>query len=203
MLRDDDGDTVLLDYCRALAADLRGEQAFGEHLRVLLDTKSLKPATKRWNWVKKGAPLILEIGGRDVAGGNVSMIRRDRLYTAEGKLNGNIQTRDAFVTNAGAVLESIQVNLFTEARHRMDSNIRRDIADFAALTAYFTSADLPGWVEIEWARPSGAALDAVVERIKALKLTVRNVPNDAAPATGLCIFTGEPAVERILVGRSY
>ena len=203
MLRDDDGDTALLDYCKSLAAQLRGEHAFGEPLRVLVDTKALKAQAKRWNWVKKGAPLILEIGGRDVAGGNVSMIRRDRLYTAEGKLNGNIQTRDAFVTGAGAALESIQVNLFAEARHRMDSNIRRDIADFAALETYFTTSDLPGWVEVEWARPSGDALDAVVERIKSLKLTMRNVPNGAAPATGTCIFTDEPAVERILIGRAY
>jgi len=29
------------------------------------------------------------------------------------------------------------------------------------------------------------------------------VPLDAAAATGACIFTGEPAVERVLVGRSY
>jgi len=43
----------------------------------------------------------------------------------------------------------------------------------------------------------------VVERLKALKLTFRNVPNDAAPAAGTCIFTGAPAVERILVARAY
>ena len=61
----------------------------------------------------------------------------------------------------------------------------------------------PGWVEVQWARPTGAELDAVVERLKALKLTVRNAPMDAAPAEGDCVFTGEPAVERVLVGRAY
>jgi prolyl-tRNA synthetase len=43
----------------------------------------------------------------------------------------------------------------------------------------------------------------VVERLKALKLTFRNVPGDAAAAEGTCIFTGAPAVERILVARAY
>ena len=47
------------------------------------------------------------------------------------------------------------------------------------------------------------ALDAVVGRLKALKLTFRNVPLDAEPADGPCLFTGEPAVERIYVARSY
>jgi prolyl-tRNA synthetase len=39
--------------------------------------------------------------------------------------------------------------------------------------------------------------------LKALKLTIRNTPLDAAAADGACVFTGEPAVERILIGRSY
>ena len=42
-----------------------------------------------------------------------------------------------------------------------------------------------------------------LEQLKALKLTVRNVPRDAEPAGGSCIFTGEPAVERIYVARAY
>ena len=61
----------------------------------------------------------------------------------------------------------------------------------------------PGFVEVQWAKPTGAALEKVVERLKALKLTLRNVPMDAAAADGICVFTGEPAVERVLVGRSY
>jgi prolyl-tRNA synthetase len=42
-----------------------------------------------------------------------------------------------------------------------------------------------------------------VEQLKARKLTFRNVPLDAAPADGTCLFTGEPAVERIFVARAY
>lgn len=61
----------------------------------------------------------------------------------------------------------------------------------------------PGWVEVEWAKPTGAALEAVVEKLKAVKLTIRNVPREAEPASGACIFTGAPATERILVARAY
>ena len=46
-------------------------------------------------------------------------------------------------------------------------------------------------------------LENVVERLKAEKLTFRNVPRESAPADGTCIFSGEPAVERILVARAY
>jgi prolyl-tRNA synthetase len=48
------------------------------------------------------------------------------------------------------------------------------------------------------------ALDAVVERLKTLKLTIRNAPlGQTGCDDGPCVFTGEPAVERVLVGRSY
>jgi hypothetical protein len=52
-------------------------------------------------------------------------------------------------------------------------------------------------------QPTGAALEAVVEKLKAVKLTIRNVPRGGEAATGTCIFTGAPATERILVARAY
>jgi prolyl-tRNA synthetase len=64
-------------------------------------------------------------------------------------------------------------------------------------------AKFAGWVEVQWARPGGAALDKIVEQLKGLKLTMRNAPLTAAPADGACFFTGEKAVERILIGRTY
>jgi prolyl-tRNA synthetase len=139
-----------------------------------------------------------------MAGGNVSVIRRDRLYQENGKLASTIQPRAEFVAGVPALLEEIQAGLFAEAKARLDANIRRDVTDFAGLERFFeTGGQFPGWVEVEWSRPTGDELDAVDQRLKALKLTLRNVPENAAPASGTCIFTGKPAVERVLVGRSY
>jgi prolyl-tRNA synthetase len=74
----------------------------------------------------------------------------------------------------------------------------------AGLEAYFAEdKQFPGWVELGWSRPTAAALDKVVEQLKALKLTIRNTPMDDVPVSGTCPFTGEPAVERILVARAY
>ena len=79
-----------------------------------------------------------------------------------------------------------------------------DVTDFAELEKHFAEGvKFPGWLEVNWSKPSGAELDKVTERLKGLKLTFRNVPNGAAPAEGTCIFTGKPAVERILVARAY
>ena len=68
MLRDAPEDEALLAYCQEIAGDLRKLSALGEPVRVLLDTKAIKASNKRWNWVKKGAPIIVEIGPRDMGG---------------------------------------------------------------------------------------------------------------------------------------
>src|SRR6478609_7605287 len=60
MLRDNDEDEALLAYCEELRKALVTQFALGEPLRVLLDKRPGKATQKRWAWVKKGVPLILE-----------------------------------------------------------------------------------------------------------------------------------------------
>ena len=205
MLRDNDEDAALIEYCEGLRAMLAGQHVLGEKLRVLLDTKPGKAAAKRWDWVRKGAPIIVEVGGRDMQNGVVSMLRRDRLWDENsGKPAFEAPTREIAGQTIPDVLADMQAALLTEARDRREANITRGVDSYDAVEAHFNSnAKYPGWVEVQWSKPTGAALDQVVERLKALKLTIRNVPTDAAPAAGMCIFTGDPAVERILLARAY
>jgi len=204
MLRGDDGDGALLEYCEGLRAQAAAASAFGEPVRVLLDSRPGKAAAKRWDWVRRGAPVIIEVGPRDMEGGKVSLLRRDRLWNEAGKPAFATPTREDAAQTLPGLLAEIQTALFTEAKVRRDAEITRDITTLDALAEFFgEDRRYPGWAEVQWSRPTGAGLDAVVEQLKALKLTFRNVPLDAAPADGPCLFTGAPAVERILVARAY
>lgn len=204
MLRDNDDDQAVIDYCRDLEKQLKALDAFREPVRVFFDGSQVKAQTKRWGWVKKGAPIILEIGPRDVANGKVAMIRRDRLYKDDGKINTAFLEKADFFAQVVGELTDIQTSLYAEAKARLDANIRRDVTDLDGLAAHFTDANkTAGWVEVQWSRPTGDALERIVEQLKALKLTMRNTPMDAAPVDGACFFTGEAAVERVLIGRTY
>ena len=203
MLRDQPEDEAIVAYCRELQAVIAKQTALGEPVRALLDLKPAKAATKRWGWVKKGAPVVIEVGGRDVAGGNVSVIRRDRLYREDGKLDSAVLARDSFVGEVGETLADIQRSLHAEATARLRAGIT-PAADFAGIAAHFAEThNNPGWVDVAWSKPTGPALDAVVERLKALKLTIRNAPMTQGSIDEACVFTGNPAVERVLIGRSY
>jgi len=133
------------------------------------------------------------------------VLRRDQLWNKDnGKPAFTYPAHGDFVADAGAMLEAIQSSLYDEARARRDANITRGVTEWAAVTDHFENGGkYPGWVEVEWAKPTGAALEEVVEQLKALKLTIRNVPRGGEAASGTCIFTGAPAVERILIARAY
>jgi prolyl-tRNA synthetase len=199
MLRDTDEDEALLAYCEDLRKTLAKQSALGEPVRVLLDKRPGKATQKRWAWVKKGVPLILEIGGRDAAGGQVSVLRRDRLWREDAKPNFVGQAKDAFLESAAAELADIQQSLYAEAKQRRDAQIIRGVDSMDGLAkVYAEDQRFPGW-----SKPTGAELDEVVTKLKALKLTIRNTPMDGDAVSGTCIFTGKPAVQRIYVARSY
>lgn len=204
MLRDKPEDEEVLNFCNALTKQIAGLRAFDENVRIKLDKSGMKASNKRWAWVKKGAPLILEIGPRDVAEGNVSALRRDALYKDNGKLDSQILAKDAFAEQVPALLEEIQSKLHGEAKQRLDSNITRGLTDFADVQKFYKeNKKYPGWLEVQWCRATGEELDQIEERLKKLKLTFRNVPQKAAAVDGNCIFTGKPALERILIGKAY
>ncbi len=205
MLRDKPEDEAVLTYCEELQASLTSLSACGEPIRIFFDKSPGKATAKRWDWVRKGAPIIVEVGPRDMENGKVAMLRRDQLWNGEtGKPAMQFISREEFTAGASAMLEDIQTSLFEEAQTHRDENITRGFTEWTQVTDFFANnGKYPGWVEVQWVKPSGATLEKVVEQLKGEKLTIRNVPRDSEPADGTCIFTGEQAAERILVARAY
>jgi prolyl-tRNA synthetase len=208
MLRDKPEDAAVLEYCDALSKALMAQTAFGERVRVLLDNRAGRSAEKRWNWVRRGAPIIVEIGPRDASGNVVTFMRREALRDGD-KIKSHNMNKDEFIAKASTMLTEIQATLFREAKAMLDKNIITGVKTFDDLAEYFGAgadedegSEFKGFVRASWSRPTGAALDAVEQKLKQLKLTLRNVPMDQSPA-GKCLFTGGDGVEEILISRAY
>jgi prolyl-tRNA synthetase len=205
MLRDKPEDGEVLKYCEDLVATLNRERAFGQPLRAYLDIKKIKSAEKRWNWVRRGAPIIIEIGPRDASNGQITYIRRDNLRDGD-KVKSVAVARQEFVEErAVQLLAEIQAGLYAEAKARLDNNIKSGITDWKGVEDYYAGSDeeFKGWLKVSWSKPSGAELDAVDNKLKGLKLTIRNAPLQQPETFAPCLFTGKPGVEEILIGRAY
>ena len=181
--------------------------AFGEPLRVLLDAKPGKAAAKRWDWVRKGAPLIVEVGPRDMEDGKVAVLRRDRAVECrqrQARFRLHREGRFRRKCCGHAASKSSRSCSTKRTRGAKPTWSATSTASRRSTPSSARTASYPGWAEVQWSRPEGAALDQVVEQLKALKLTFRNVPLDAAPADRHCACSpATPAVERIYVARAY
>jgi len=194
--RSDDQREPVLTYCASLREELQ-QQAFGEgRLQVMIDDRDLRGGEKNWQHVKRGVPLRVEVGPKDLAKNAVFVARRD---TGEK----TSVSRDEFVRTASATLDEIQDSLFQRALQLRETN-SRSIDNLNDFRQYFTP-DNPDEPEIHGGFASSYFVDepAVDEVLKQMKVTVRCVPLDADDEPGECIFTGRPSNQRAVFAKAY
>jgi prolyl-tRNA synthetase len=195
----EDTKAQILEACQNLATQLRAQTFHGEPLRVHVDARDITGGNKTWEWIKKGAPLRVEIGPRDLANNAVFVGRRDQ----GPKEKRGIPTTE-FIADAPNLLQSIQDNLLAKAEAFRNENTKVIDAK-EEFYAFFTPKNPQkpeihgGFALTHW---NGSA--AVEEQIKNdLKVTIRCIPRDGDLSPGTCPFTGEPSAQRVVFAKSY
>ncbi len=189
----------VIEACDNLAARLRDIRYADAPIEVIVDRRDLGGGVKNWEWIKKGVPLRVEIGPRDLEKNAVEVSRRDQAVKAKESMRVN-----EFVARVPEILGSIQDSLYARAKDFRDANTRvieskKDFYDF------FTPKN-PAKPEIHggFALAHWNGSREVEEQIKNdLKVTIRVVPMDDSPEPGKCIFTGEPSARRVVWAKSY
>ena len=195
--RDADERAVVLPYCESLKQELAAQMYDAEPIRVRIDDRDIRGGEKKWHWVKRGVPLRVEVGPRDIAEGKVMVGRRD----VAGK--GQPLARTEFVATASATLTAIQQSLFDAAvAARAAASVKID--SLKEFEAYFTpqNEERP---ELHGGLAYSHFVDSpeMDEKLKSLKVTVRCVPLDAPEEPGQCIFTGRPSTKRGVFAKAY
>jgi prolyl-tRNA synthetase len=182
-----------------LATELRAQTAFGEKITVEVDKRDIGGGTKTWEWIKKGVPIRVELGPRDLEKGSVAVARRDR-----GAKEKAFVPNAEFVGQAAAILEEMQAGLLAKATAYRDANtVKIDTKE--EFYAFFTAQN-PNKPEIHggFALAHWNGSREVEEKIKDdLKVTIRCIPFDGLEEAGQCILTGEPSQRRVVWAKSY
>ena len=193
----EDTKQAVIDACQALATTLRNQLYHGDPLRVIVDSRDLGGGVKKWEWVKKGVPIRIEIGPRDLESRKVAISRRDQPSGEK-----SFADKEDFLREAGEILSSIHQTLLERATALRDANIRYcdNIDDFHA----HWQAENPGWLLTPW-QGSAAQEDALA---KQHKITIRclplaDVPLPQAPDAAKCILTQAGTTCFAIWGRSY
>ena len=189
---------AVLEACHALAKALRSQSWRGEAMTAHVDARDLPGGTKSWEWIKKGVPVRIEIGPRDLEKGGLAFARRDR-----GAKEKEFPTVADFTANAAALLEEIQQGLLARATEFRDAHMVK-IDTREAFEAFFTPKSEReihgGFALCHWA---GSAGDE--ERIqKQYGVTMRCIPwGDQYQESGTCFLTGKPSTRRVIFAKAY
>ncbi len=186
----------VIEASRRIAALLRDDG-----LTVEVDERDeVRPGAKYFEWERKGVPLRLEIGPRDLTEKNALGKLRIAELDERGKPKKLKIPFDDVGVAVGKLLDGFQHLLFERAERRLAENTVlvdswKDFVEvFQGEGSKFVHAHWDGTTETEL---------AIKEETKA---TIRCLPLEGdgpAPEPGVCIKTRKPSARRVLFAKAY
>ncbi len=187
--------TVVVPIFRSASERSQIETALGTVLKTLgairveVDWRDERPGFKFNEWELKGVPLRLEIGPREVARGEVVLVRRydrGRELVPLGDLGGRLPQ----------ALNEVQSAMFDRAlAFREQNTVRLDSLE--AMVGHFEKGN--GFVITPWCERPSCEL-AVKEKTTA---TTRVVLRDLKQPGRRCAVCGEPATTEVVWAKAY
>jgi prolyl-tRNA synthetase len=192
IIHSDDARAKILAHCEELAARLRKVYYDHQPLRIIVDNRDMRGGEKSWNWIKKGIPLRLEIGLREIEAGQINIARRDKAHR---------DTSPFVEENIIQLLDSIQANLLAKAtafrnQHTVEIDNKEQFYEFFTAKGDEIHG---GFALCHW--NGDPAIEAKVK--EDLNVTIRCIPLHLKPHPGKCIFTGEPSSRKVIFAKSY
>ena len=153
------------------------------------DREQYRPGWKFNEWEKRGVPLRVELGSRELERGEVVLVRRD---TAE-KIT---LQQEGLTDQILRLLDQIQSDLYNRAKRFRDENTH-DEDDYLAFEKRIE--DPGGFFWVHWCG-DGKCEARFQETSKA---TIRLIPFENQGGDGRCIVCSKPSSGRVLVSKSY
>ncbi len=189
----------VLAFTNELNASLKGLMLGDIRVYTELDDRDLTSSERSWNWIKKGIPIRIEVGPRDIAASSVMVARRD--MEPKDKVSVPVSELPAFIVQT---LDEIQQSIYNRACAFRDENMQM-IDNKKDFYSYFTpkNQNQPeihgGFAISHWCGDSKCE-----EQIKDdLKVTIRCIPFDKYEEDGTCIVCGGRSVQRVIFAKSY
>lgn len=161
IIRDAQDASALNDYINELERLLKDND-----IKVYVDKRDMRVPDKMWETIKKGVPLRVEIGQREMEEGHLTYIRRDL-----GRPSKTTCSLSDFVQDVHKTLDDIHNNLLERARSFMDENTL-EVSDVAGIRAFFEQNNI-GFIRVAVSVMQESGYD---ELMKEFSLTTRCMP---------------------------
>jgi prolyl-tRNA synthetase len=199
IMHDEAKKNTVLKYCDELKEKLLKCSYDNESLKVIIDRTDIRGGEKNWKWIKKGIPLRIEIGPKDVEKKQLVLMKRTK--SPKDKLFLSI---DEFIQQVPTYLENFQNEIFEKAKKLQEDNLK-----FIDSEEEFYQFFTPKNTEKPEIHAGFACvyffMDSRIEkRIKDdLNVTLRCIPFDFQKDSGECIFTKRKNAQRVIFAKAY
>jgi prolyl-tRNA synthetase len=185
----------ILKYCEQIKNKLANIHYGVRKLLVHIDKRDIRGGAKYWQHIKQGAPIIIEIGKRELENSTLTITRRD--HGPEKK----VITQNDFIDKITSILDSIQTNIYEKALALLNNNIK-PIETLDEFQKFFQQKN-PGFALCHWHKK--AIGHPILEK---LKVTPRCIPLDdfnglIKKENGICIFSKEETTTQVIFAHSY
>lgn len=181
----------VIAYCHELKEKISKLVYEGQNIQVLVDEREIRSGEKVWSWVKKGVPLRIEVGPRELSEKRLSVVKR-----TNGPKDFEHQSEEELLKTLPEQLDCIQKTLYRRAKAFLDNHIVK-IDSKEAFYEFFKSEK--GFAFTHW---SG---DPAIEEMigKDLSVSLRCIPLDMEEEKGICPFTKKESCQRVIFAKSY
>lgn len=205
ILKDKTKADAVIAYAEKLKNALKEQSFANERLRVKLDSRLKDAVDKMWEWTRKGAPLIVEVGPKDLEKNAVMFRNRIKINQDGWK---NFEDFDTFVASAANKLKNIQDDMFAKANDRLQHNIVTSINTKEEFEAYFANSNVylennTNAPKVAFVRGKWCEDETTLEKLKEMRLTIRCIPFDQSGTEGECLLSGKKATLDVIYARSY
>jgi prolyl-tRNA synthetase len=194
--RDEAQRSLVMPYVDRLRDELADQWYAGAPVRVEIDDRDMRGGEKKWHHVKRGVPVRLEVGPKDIEKNSVFLGRRDQPKSLPVE-------RDRCVATIAKLLAEMQQDLFDRAETLRDENsvTINNETDFREFFTPQNESDPEihgGFASCHFANE-----DVLDPLLKELKVTIRCIPRENNDASGTCFFTGKPAEKQAIFAKAY
>ncbi|MGV7962746.1 proline--tRNA ligase [Photorhabdus tasmaniensis] len=179
-------------FCDKLRKQISRKKLKGQNIRVKIDKRDVNGGEKKWYHIKRGVPIRIEIGKKELEQDLVS-------YSCRNNVKEIIKIdTSVFLKSLIKILQSIQVNMFNNAKNRMLENtitvttieeFRQIFKEKNAINKFV----LAPFVDDE----------RVKEAISEYSVSVRCIPFVQPKTEATCLFTGKHTKTWALYAKSY
>lgn len=191
IIRKEQDTNTVLEYCHQLKNALAQQHYHGESIRVEIDARDINGGEKLWHHIKRGVPIRVEAGPRDIAADTLFISRRDQLAQKFSL------PRQQFIQELPQILQQMQQGLYGRALtfQKAYSHTFTNLNEFKD---FFANDNSGGFATVY-----SSDDDSIESLLKEYKISARCIPLNTITERGVCLFTGKPNAQKIIYAKAY